>query len=1237
MHKVTMLAPKAPQPTMLAPSPAATQLAGPAQPTTLAPPGEAEREAQTIAPEPRTTGKGPHGAPAGLDDVLQDWFSDQGRAGGKDPIAESVESNVDLSGGRSGAGPTSSGELARSLMEGAEPPRPGETSAVDLGSVPDLQLASAGELERADALRPVGGETEGESSSVDLGSHPSLDLPFSGDSDQKGAGRPRVPEDGSAPKLGSDPTVEVDKKLSGLEEGEVDWDKVPSEEAEDENRLSAVGMAAAAAARGKAAPPKYGRRWVGGGLIGLGLGAAACIGLFVTGVEPFTKDRQKQLGGMLGVTTPADRATTTEGFADWINNGQYDRTIQWLDTNFDESNKEHMATRGQARWILYLQEQNGGAPKRSDEKVKQAMADLSSADTPEALFWLGHIQESLGESAKARESYAKGKAKAEGAQKRKFEAALHRLDLNAPGAEAGAGARLPLPPIDPRVRAEAILILVMQLQAGGTDTADDEAGYYFWEAAKAAKANQFDEARKLLDKARQLHAKNRFARLRKGQNPNSDPTEEIFLKACDELKNYWKMRDELENKSEYKLAKYKDPAAALEALINDQKTAAAAAKGGEILPELGKALGLKDEKPELKAVTDKIGELVPAKKLADELTTALTDGKYISDEQKDVSKGLQAAIKDAKDKKALDDKLTAVTKRLEKSGIKGDDVEKSVDQLATERDTLNETMQEAAKQLAEAKFLDDPKTDRKKFLEAVEQTIEATRSPLTSALARMGSGFSGVRDLGTGVASTVNLAGRLAASQAQNARYVVLLQQARTPQELFDIYIPLLESSTSKEILDMANLDVQRVLKDAGASPELKAQARCVEGLALRNQGKYDEARKALATALKGGPKQGEWRMAAQRALKDLDDPTAYFLPRAEEMHDSGQLEQAQALLNTGLKIFPNNGQLLALRSQVQLEMAQSKAKGRLTAQDPAVAAATKDAQDAVAAGATAPGNFALGRIAEVTRNMAGAEQSYRAAVKAHPANDLTGSRYRVALARVLIQRRPVPAQAPEARVSQLLTPNSRRLATSTDLVALVVLLTTGLQPGLDEQPMPDVDEALKLAEAAIKAGNYEGYLIKAQALARKGQWTQALEEYVKGIDLLSRSGQARLKPAYAAELRFLIDNHPAFKRPDSLSPPDPILGEKHFALAMRLYNSHLFPQAEKEFFEAVRYNDQDARYWYYLGLARLMQGKRTEAADSFEAGSLLERQNKPNAAAVSLSLERVQGPIRQTLNSYRP
>jgi hypothetical protein len=115
------------------------------------------------------------------------------------------------------------------------------------------------------------------------------------------------------------------------------------------------------------------------------------------------------------------------------------------------------------------------------------------------------------------------------------------------------------------------------------------------------------------------------------------------------------------------------------------------------------------------------------------------------------------------------------------------------------------------------------------------------------------------------------------------------------------------------------------------------------------------------------------------------------------------------------------------------------------------------------------------------------------------------------------------------------------------------------------------------------------------------------------------------------------VDNHPAFRRPDSLKPPDQLLAEKHFGNGLRFYFDRQYPQAEKELLEAVRYNDQDARYLYYLGLSRLLQGKREFALEDFRVGARLERQEKPSPAAVAGSLERVQGPIRQTLNKYRP
>ena len=47
------------------------------------------------------------------------------------------------------------------------------------------------------------------------------------------------------------------------------------------------------------------------------------------------------------------------------------------------------------------------------------------------------------------------------------------------------------------------------------------------------------------------------------------------------------------------------------------------------------------------------------------------------------------------------------------------------------------------------------------------------------------------------------------------------------------------------------------------------------------------------------------------------------------------------------------------------------------------------------------------------------------------------------------------------------------------------------------------------------------------------------------------------------------------------------------------------------------------------------MQGDR-DAAEDFEQGARLERQNRPARAAVSAALERVQGAARSQLNDIR-
>ena len=161
------------------------------------------------------------------------------------------------------------------------------------------------------------------------------------------------------------------------------------------------------------------------------------------------------------------------------------------------------------------------------------------------------------------------------------------------------------------------------------------------------------------------------------------------------------------------------------------------------------------------------------------------------------------------------------------------------------------------------------------------------------ALARMGFGFAGVKDLGMGVASTVDLAGRYGQPGADDPLSGCCSSRAGPAGAVRHLTFPCLENTTSKDILGMASLDVQRVIKDGGASSESKGQARCVEGLLLRNQGKYDDARKALAEALK--VKVGPSRRVADGCRTCLEgpgeSPTAYVLPWAEELQASGQRE----------------------------------------------------------------------------------------------------------------------------------------------------------------------------------------------------------------------------------------------------------------------------------------------------------------------------------------------------------
>ena len=97
----------------------------------------------------------------------------------------------------------------------------------------------------------------------------------------------------------------------------------------------------------------------------------------------------------------------------------------------------------------------------------------------------------------------------------------------------------------------------------------------------------------------------------------------------------------------------------------------------------------------------------------------------------------------------------------------------------------------------------------------------------------------------------------------------------------------------------------------------------------------------------------------------------------------------------------------------------------------------------------------------------------------------------------------------------------------------------------------------------------------------------------------------------------------------------DPLEAEKHYAAGLQWWNDREYDQAEKEFFTAVEHDGQDARYYYYLGLSRLLQGDRN-AFEDFEQGARLNGRTDRPAPPSSAASEHVQGEPRDRLNAIR-
>jgi len=86
----------------------------------------------------------------------------------------------------------------------------------------------------------------------------------------------------------------------------------------------------------------------------------------------------------------------------------------------------------------------------------------------------------------------------------------------------------------------------------------------------------------------------------------------------------------------------------------------------------------------------------------------------------------------------------------------------------------------------------------------------------------------------------------------------------------------------------------------------------------------------------------------------------------------------------------------------------------------------------------------------------------------------------------------------------------------------------------------------------------------------------------------------------------------------------------------LHLYQDGKFPEAEKEFCAAVKLDDQDARYHYFLGLVRVELNMRDQAVEGFQRGVRLEEEHMPSRVFVALALESARKDGLEVLNRFR-
>lgn len=658
--------------------------------------------------------------------------------------------------------------------------------------------------------------------------------------------------------------------------------------------------------------------------------------------------------------------------------------------------------------------------------------------------------------------------------------------------------------------------------------------------------------------------------------------------------------------------KAKEDLAAAQKAVEESTTALKAAEKKLEDATKGIETALKDSGADPAKPVEAIAKLIAAKKDAETKQKELTDKlevatkkeldlqKAVDDSKKALDDAKQMAADVMKAKSEVEGIVKGITDKLEKAKFlvgKADatTIAKALDDAikagSTDavKDLRNEivALKEAenkAKLLAEA--------EKKKAESEAKKAEEASKLAMT----QMENLKKALDELTASKADVTKLSAQVQALKDAQGNL-------KSPEQIFDAYLAALSDPAQKNLAEQAKKDAQAIL-DGKAPAEVTLKAQAVKVLALRNTGDLAGATDLL-NQIKGQlPDKVEWAKPLLALANKVSDPLAILKP-VESTAPVNEL----SLIEGALKAFPaeskpkEHAQLLIRRAELSLKDKPEQARQDVTA--------------ALKLSPSSEGLNLLGELAERANRIDEAIQAYEQALK------LGGSPETIRKIRLnlLNAKRLKLTSPPVDKTSSL----DRKIDPQTALIFLLTLV----EP---VSTQPDLQPLIEEADQMIAQKEYLGHIIKADLLAKMNRHSEALKEYSEGIKKLNV-----LDLKYQGILDNIVKSHPGLRSPGQEGKPDPESAEKWYGEGLSAFHAHDFKNAIVYFEKAIKANDTDARYRYFLALSLSQTGKKAEAEVEFLRGRELELLNKPTYRTISNSLIRVQGPIRKEINKYRP